>query len=181
MIWHLLQHAWNCGKGPPCMSEGCTRYLAGLELVAAISCTSPCTSAVTSCCGTCRLDAAVRLATPHQCNHADPLLLCPRTIPQRQRRNFLLCCLQYRSLLPTTRNAHSRVSPSPDELLMILARNHGHPLPVENFTVEHTELGKIHWLVPVLPWKLDLDKVIKMGHLVVEVSQLFRGIWLRVA
>ena len=82
----------------------------------------------------------------------------------------MLCRLQYRSLLPTTRNAHYRVSPSPDELLMLLARNHGHPLPVENFTVEYKELGKIHWLVPVLPWKLDLDKVIKMGHLVVEVS-----------
>ena len=41
---------------------------------------------------------------------------------------------------------------------------------MENFTVEHKELGKIHWLVPVLPWKLDLDKVIKMGHLIVEVS-----------
>ena len=93
------------------------------------------------------------------------------TNPQRQK-DILLCCLQYRSLLPTTRNAHYRVSPSPDELLMLLARNQGHPPPVENFTVEHKELGKIHWLVPVLPWKLDLDKVVKMGHLIVEVSQL---------
>ena len=64
------------------------------------------------------------------------------------------------------------MSPSPDELLMLLANNHGQPPPVENFTVEHKELGKIHWLVPVLPWKLDLDMVIKIGHLVVEVSQL---------
>ena len=92
--------------------------------------------------------------------------------PRRWKFTLLLCCLQYRSLLPTTRNAHYRVSPSPDELLRILAGNQGHPLPVENFTVEHKELGKIHWLVPVLPWKLDLDKVINIGHLVVEVSQL---------
>ena len=64
------------------------------------------------------------------------------------------------------------MSPSPDELLMLLANNDGQPPPVENFTVEHKELGKIHWLVPVLPWKLDLDKIIKIGHLVVEVRQL---------
>ncbi len=56
------------------MSESGPRLLAGLEIMLAISCTCPGTSAASSYCGTCRLDSAVHSSL--HCTNASTLTPC---------------------------------------------------------------------------------------------------------